>query len=47
MYPNFPVDGKVSNDSKEIESNLELIGNQHKDFETIPVGRAFDLYSTL
>lgn len=47
MYPNFPVDGKVSNDSNEIESNLELIGNQHKDVETIPVGRAFDLFSTL
>ena len=47
MYPNFPVDGMVSNDSKEIESNLEHIGSQYKDVEIIPVGKAFDLFSSL
>jgi hypothetical protein len=47
MYPNFPVDGMVLNNSKEIESNLEHIGSQYKDVEIIPVGKAFDLFSSL
>ena len=45
-YPNFPVEGLVIEDSKEIESNLRDISKKYKNIEIIPVGRAFDLFSS-
>ena len=45
-YPNFPVEGLVIKDSKEIESNLKDISKKYKNIEIIPVGRAFDLFSS-
>lgn len=45
-YPNFPVEGLIIDDSKQIEINLRTISNKYKDIEIIPVGRAFDLFSS-
>lgn len=45
-YPNFPVEGLVMNDSKKIESNLRTISKQFSAVKIIPVGRAFDLFSS-
>ena len=47
MYPNFPIEGEFSNDSIGIESNLETILKQFPEIEIIPVGRAFDFFSSL
>lgn len=46
MYPNFSFEGDLSYDSKEIESNLRSISKQYPNTKIIPVGRAFDLFSS-
>lgn len=46
IYPNFPFNGTISDNSKDIESNLSAISEQYSNVEIIPVGRAFDLFSS-
>lgn len=45
IYPNFPVEGSQTENSKEIQSNLSAIANQYSKVEIVPVGNAFDLFS--
>lgn len=46
IYPNFPVEGAQTESSKVIQSNLSAIANQYSEVEIIPVGSAFDLFSS-
>ena len=45
-YPKFPVEEVVVNDSKGIESNLRAVSRKYSNVDIIPVGRAFDLFSS-
>ena len=45
-YPKFPVEEVVVNNSKGIESNLRAVSRKYSNVEIIPVGRAFDLFSS-
>jgi hypothetical protein len=45
-YPDFPVEKIVMDDSEKIQSNLKEISKEFSNIEIIPVGRAFDLFSS-